>query len=268
EGRRHHRLRVLDLLRQLRRGHKPDGSPPPGCGADLGCPGVGLGMARKPPPAIQPRVGRPRRPALVGAQAVRLVGRGGRALGRGEVGGAGWEGRGGGGEGPAFRLDMAPGYRPPPEAVAELALRGDEPFVMQPDGRGWLFAPSGLRDGPLPAHYEPEESPVENPLYEVTASPTAQRYDRPANRRNQVGPGFPYGLPTYRLTEHHTAGGMSRFLPFLSELQPEMFCEVSPELAVERGLVNGGWAVITSARSTIEARVLVTDRVRPVRLGS
>ena len=169
---------------------------------------------------------------------------------------------------PDFRLDMAPGYRPPPEAVAELALRGDEPFVMQPDGRGWLFAPSGLRDGPLPAHYEPEESPVENPLYEVTASPTAQRYDRPANRRNQVGPGFPYVLTTYRLTEHHTAGGMSRFLPFLSELQPEMFCEVSPELAVERGLVNGGWAVITSARSTIEARVLVTDRVRPVRLGS
>ena len=169
---------------------------------------------------------------------------------------------------PDFRVDMAPGYRPPPGALAELALRGDEPFVMQPDGRGWLFAPNGLRDGPLPAHYEPEESPVGNLLYEVTTNPTAQRYDRPANRRNQEGPDFPYVLTTYRLTEHHTAGGMSRFLPFLAELQPEMFCEVSPQLAADRGLVNGGWAVSTSARSTIEARVLVTDRVRPVRLGS
>jgi formate dehydrogenase major subunit len=59
---------------------------------------------------------------------------------------------------------------------------------------------------------------------------------------------------------------MSRFLPYLSELQPEMFCEVSPELAAERGLVNGGWATIITARSAIEARVLVTDRVRPLRI--
>jgi formate dehydrogenase major subunit len=72
---------------------------------------------------------------------------------------------------------------------------------------------------------------------------------------------------TYRLTEHHTAGGMSRTLPFLSELQPEFFCEVSPALAAERGLENGGWATIATARSAIEARVLVTDRMRPLRVG-
>ena len=30
-------------------------------------------------------------------------------------------------------------------------------------------------------------------------------------------------LTTARLTEHHTAGGMSRQLPYLSELQPELF---------------------------------------------
>ncbi len=55
---------------------------------------------------------------------------------------------------------------------------------------------------------------------------------------------FPYLLTTYRLTEHHTAGGMSRWLSWLSELQPEMFCEVSPELAGEKGLRNGDWATI------------------------
>jgi formate dehydrogenase major subunit len=67
---------------------------------------------------------------------------------------------------------------------------------------------------------------------------------------------------SYRLTEHHTAGGMSRWLPYLSELQPEMFCEVSPELAAERGLEHLGWATIVTARNVIEARVLVTERMR------
>ncbi len=72
---------------------------------------------------------------------------------------------------------------------------------------------------------------------------------------------------TYRLTEHHTAGGMSRWLPYLSELQPEMFCEVSPQLAAERGLTNEGWATIISPRAVIEAKVLVTDRMTALQIG-
>jgi formate dehydrogenase major subunit len=74
-------------------------------------------------------------------------------------------------------------------------------------------------------------------------------------------------VTTYRLTEHHTGGGMSRTLSRLAELQPELFCEVSPALAAQRGLENGGWATIVTARSAIEARVLVTRRVRPLRLA-
>ena len=73
-------------------------------------------------------------------------------------------------------------------------------------------------------------------------------------------------MTTYRLTEHHTAGGMSRTLPYLAELQPEMFCEVSPELARERDLEHGGWATIISARTAIEARVMVTERIAPLRV--
>ena len=72
---------------------------------------------------------------------------------------------------------------------------------------------------------------------------------------------------TYRLTEHHTAGGMCRWLPYLAELQPEMFCEVSPELAAERGLEHLGWATIVTARNAIEARVLVTERMPPLTVG-
>jgi formate dehydrogenase major subunit len=60
---------------------------------------------------------------------------------------------------------------------------------------------------------------------------------------------------------------MSRFLPYLAELQPEFFIEVSPALAAERGLEHGGWATVVSARSAVEARVLVTERIRPLRLG-
>ena len=94
-----------------------------------------------------------------------------------------------------------------------------------------------------------------------------ETYDRPGNRYNPSGSdAYPFVMTTYRLTEHHTAGGMSRTLGYLSELQPEMFCEVSPELARLRGLVGGGWATIITSRSAIEARVLVTDRMRPLRL--
>ena len=78
---------------------------------------------------------------------------------------------------------------------------------------------------------------------------------------------YPYVFTTYRLTEHHTAGGMSRWLPYLAELQPELFCEVSPELAAERGLVHDGWATIISPRAAIEARVLVTERMTPLVIG-
>jgi formate dehydrogenase major subunit len=136
---------------------------------------------------------------------------------------------------------------------------------MQADGRGWLFVPQGLEDGPLPTHYEPHESPFDNPLYAERANPARQQnglaedpYNPPESER------YPYVVTTYRLTEHHTAGGMSRSVPYLSELQPSMFCEVSPELAHEAGLEHGGWATIYTARSAIEARVLVTERMRPI----
>ncbi len=170
---------------------------------------------------------------------------------------------------PDFKKTMPPDYQPPEGAHAEDALRGTDPFVMQADGLGWLYVPHGLSDGPLPTHYEPEESPFDNRLYRQRANPARQRFDRPGNRYAPVGsePGaevYPFPVTSYRLTEHHTAGGMSRTLHYLSELQPEMFCEVSPELARLRGLQQGGWATIVTPRSAIEARVLVTDRIRPL----
>ena len=172
---------------------------------------------------------------------------------------------------PDFTATKRPDYEPPDGAVADEALDGASPFVMQADGKGWLFAASGLVDGPLPTHYEPWESPLANPLYGQQHNPTTQTWNRPGNRYNPSDgePGadaFPFVLTTYRLTEHHTAGGMSRTLPYLAELQPELFCEVSPELAELRGLRHGDWATIVTARTALEARVMVTARVRPLDL--
>jgi formate dehydrogenase major subunit len=169
---------------------------------------------------------------------------------------------------PDFIADRPPDYRPDKHAQGLNAIAGDKPFMMQADSRGWIFVPVGLHDGPLPAHYEPEESVVKNPLYGQDVNPARMEWLRSDNPYHHAwaDPRFPYIITTYRLTEHHTAGGMSRWLPWLSELQPEFFCEVSPELAAEQGLQNGGWATITTARAEIEARVLVTRRIPPLRI--
>jgi formate dehydrogenase major subunit len=140
---------------------------------------------------------------------------------------------------------------------------------MMGDGRAWLYAPSGLLDGPLPTHYEPIESPVPNLLYPaLSSSPTAIAWDRPDNPVNlSEDPRWPVVMTTFRLTEHHTAGGMSRTLPWLNELQPEMFAELDPTLAADRGIEDGGWMVIQTARGEIEARANVTERMRPLRIA-
>jgi formate dehydrogenase major subunit len=167
---------------------------------------------------------------------------------------------------PDFATDKAPSYKPPLAASGDAALAGDAPFIMHPDGMGWIWVPSGLKDGPLPAHYEPLESPVSNRLHEQQVNPVADRKERADNpyARSPGDPDYPHVLTTYRLTEHHTAGGMSRTLSHLSELQPELFCEISPELAEEIGARNGGWVTVSTPRGSIEARALVTARMRPL----
>jgi formate dehydrogenase major subunit len=172
---------------------------------------------------------------------------------------------------PDFEKTKPPDYRPPPGSSGTTALAGDDPFIMQGDGKGWLYVPAGLVDGPMPTHYEPPESPVSNPLYGQQANPTRVLYQRLENPMNPSPPEphhevFPYVFSLSRLTEHHTAGGMSRTLPYLAELQPAMFVEVSPELAAERGLRHLDWAHVVTARAAIEARVLVTNRLIPLRV--
>jgi formate dehydrogenase major subunit len=168
---------------------------------------------------------------------------------------------------PDFPLTKAPRTTAQPFAIGLDSHDGASPFIMKADGKGWLYVPTGLLDGPLPTHYEPYESPVRNIVYHQQTNPVALVYNVPGNRYAAVGsPEYPHVLSTYRLTEHHLSGTMSRWLPWLAELQPELFCEISPEHAGEIGVANTDWVVISTPRGSIRAKALVTRRIQPFHL--
>jgi formate dehydrogenase major subunit len=168
---------------------------------------------------------------------------------------------------PDFEPDKAPDYEPPAGAKGMDAIPGTGPFIMKPDGMGWLFSPA-MKDGPFPTHYEPAESPVPNLLYpEQNDSPVVRYFEGPLNLIDHVpSREYPIVACTFRVTEMYLSGPMSRFNSWLNELMPAMFVEISPELAAEKGIENGGWLTVRSARGSIEARALVTRRLRPLRI--
>jgi formate dehydrogenase major subunit len=168
---------------------------------------------------------------------------------------------------PDFLVTKAPQTLGDPNGVGIARHDGASPFIMKTDGKAWLYVPTGLVDGPLPAHYEPYESPVANLVYLTRQSnPVALIW--PEKNRYSTFPSteYPHILSTYRLTEHHLSGTMSRWLPWLVELQPELFCEISPEHAKEIGVNNTDKVSISTPRGTIQAKALVTRRIRPFKL--
>jgi formate dehydrogenase major subunit len=168
---------------------------------------------------------------------------------------------------PDFAVAKPPSAEAKPNGVGLDYHDGASPFIMKADGKGWLYVPSGLVDGPLPTHYEPYESPLQNPIYKQQNNPVAITWRIPGNEYAAAGDArYPHVLSTYRLTEHHLSGTMSRWLPWLAELQPELFCEISPEHAAEIGVHNTDWVVISTPRASIQAKALVTRRIRPFHL--
>jgi formate dehydrogenase major subunit len=170
-----------------------------------------------------------------------------------------------GGDGIDFALTKAPDAAPKEKGIGLDALDGRSPAIMKPDGKFWLFAPSGAVDGPLPTHYEPYESPVTNPLYAQQRNPVAKIWEVKGNPYHELedAADYPIVVSTYRLTEHYLSGSMSRWLPWLAELMPELFVEMSPELAEEKGIQNTDWVTVVTKRGEVEGRALVTRRMRP-----
>jgi formate dehydrogenase major subunit len=165
---------------------------------------------------------------------------------------------------PDFAIHKRPDASADPEGIGLEGLSGGQPFIMKPDGVGWLFTPNGLVDGPLPTHYEPVESPVENLLYNQQSNPVLKYWKHEDNRIAQVtDERYPYVITTFRLTEHFLAGAMSRWNSWLTELMPELFIEISPELAGEKGIYNNQRVRIITPRGQIQARALITGRMRP-----
>jgi formate dehydrogenase major subunit len=146
----------------------------------------------------------------------------------------------------------------------------NDPFIMKTDGKGWIFG--ALNEGPLPTHYEPVETPTDNLLYPNQKHNPAIKVWK-TNAGQDVGDNlgtpdeFPIVATTYRLVEHWQAGGMSRWLEWLAEAQPDMFVEMSEELAEERGIRNGEKVKVKSARGEIEAVALVTKRFKTFKIN-
>jgi formate dehydrogenase major subunit len=150
------------------------------------------------------------------------------------------------------------------------AKEGKKPFIMRSDGLGALFGP-GLKDGPFPEHYEPMESPLaENYLSRQMVNPATKLFAAgglPEDAIASADARFPYVGTTYRVTEHWQTGVMTRNTPWLLELQPRQFVEMSPDLARDKGIRNGEAVEITSARGSIDAVAMVTPRIKPFQIG-
>ncbi|HJV36971.1 molybdopterin dinucleotide binding domain-containing protein, partial [Geomonas sp.] len=142
------------------------------------------------------------------------------------------------------------------------AKEGKYPFIMLPEGHGRLYA-LDLKDGPFPEHYEPMESPAKNILSSVQNNPAVAV---PKNVSSDAGK-FPYIGTTYRMTEHWQAGAMTRSLPWLVELVPDMFVEISETLAKKKGIAKGDKVRVQTERGTIEAVALVTARLKPLNVA-
>jgi formate dehydrogenase major subunit len=140
------------------------------------------------------------------------------------------------------------------------------PFIMKPEGHAHIFGP-GRADGPFPEHYEPMECPVEKNLFSgQLVNPTAPTYRTDMDIYKTCDPKYPFVGTTYRVSEHWQTGVMTRWQPWLLEAQPQVFVEMSKELAKMKGIKNGEKVIVESARGKLKAVAIVTIRFRPFKI--
>ena len=148
----------------------------------------------------------------------------------------------------------------PPDTSAKT------PFIMIPEGQGYLFAPP-MKDGPLPEHYEPVESPVQNLMSKTQSNPLVKKYQSEFGKVAATGSAdYPYILTTHRVVEHYQSGALTRNSPYLVEIMPEMFVEISPQLASQLGIKSGEDVEISTIRAKIVCKVCVTPILKPMQL--
>ena len=142
---------------------------------------------------------------------------------------------------------------------------GTAPFIMIGGGHGRLFAPGGMTaEGPWPEHYEPLESPVKNMIGPVQHNPLSVSYKSALDKAAAHGAAeYPYICTTYRVAEHYQSGNITRKLTTPVEAMPELFVEMDPELAKQKGIKMGDWVEVSSVRGKVKAKAFVTPRIQP-----
>ena len=155
----------------------------------------------------------------------------------------------------------------PDNAVPPMGTTGAYPFIMKPDGVASLFGP-GLADGPFPEHYEPLECPIEkNLMSNQRINPVIKIFEGGPDKFASCDPKYPFVCTTYRVTEHWQTGVLTRWLPWLIEAEPQVFCEMSLELAKLRGIKNGDRVIVETQRGKLEAVAIVTPRLKPFNIA-
>jgi formate dehydrogenase major subunit len=138
------------------------------------------------------------------------------------------------------------------------------PFIMNPEGVGRIFGPlAAFADGPFPEHYEPIESPIENPLHPMQSNnPVVKKFTTAADKYGTPADGFTIVCTTYRLTEQYHYWTKNN--PMNVQLIPEPFIEIPVELANDLGIEGSEVIKVTSARGTYIAKAFVTKRIKPM----
>ncbi len=159
--------------------------------------------------------------------------------------------------------DVPDGGWPPLESLEKPNPQSRWAFIMRPHGHAQIFGP-GCADGPFPEHYEPLECPIErNLMNNQRMNPVAPVYGTQADVYRTCDPRYPIVATTYRVGEHWQTGVMTRPQPWLLEMQPQVFVEMSEELANLKGIKNGERVVVSSARGALECTAIVTKRIKP-----
>ena len=151
----------------------------------------------------------------------------------------------------------------PDGGAAPMNQGGYYPFIMKPEGLSRLYGP-GMAEGPMPEHYEPWEAPIANPMSKQQNNPAFKIW-RPDEQGTSDR--YPIVCSTYRVSEHWQGGQMTRNCSWLIEMQPEPFCEMSEELADDKGIKNGDRVIVESARGEVNVVALVTKRFKPFKMN-
>lgn len=188
--------------------------------------------------------------------------------------------------------NSTPGNPVADDGVSQLQEGGyDEKNADGTDGPGWQYqmnesfqslidqniCPSGKgrarfraweMPDPVPVHREPIESPRPDlidkyPTYKDVADLYRLKtpYETNQQARKNLVNDYPFILTSGRQVEHMGGGAETRSCHYLVELQPDMYAEINPTVAMELGIVHWDWIWVENLRGRIKVRAFVTERV-------